>query len=136
MSVSRTLPSLLATALLALAACSTAAPPASPATAASASEAGAQARALIGDAACTEDAQCRTVGWGAKACGGPERWIAYSTARTDGAALEQLAQQHAAQQRAAQSRSGIASNCMYVADPGAQCVASRCVLRDRNAVAQ
>jgi hypothetical protein len=122
--------------LAALAACSTAASPPEEAASAAAADASAQLRALVGDAACSDDSQCRTVGWGAKACGGPERWIAYSSARTDGAALEQLARQHAELQRASQARSGMVSNCMYVADPGAQCVASRCVLRDRRAVAQ
>lgn len=139
MSASRAFPCLWAVALAALTACSTAAPPASPAAsaaAAAATDAPDQARALIGDAACSDDSQCRTVGWGAKACGGPSHWIAYSTARTDTVALEQLARQHAEQQRASQARSGIVSNCMYVADPGAQCVANRCVLRDRRAVAQ
>lgn len=137
MTASRSLHSLLAVMLAALAACSTAAsPPEGTASAAAATDASAQLRALVGDAACSDNAQCRTVGWGAKACGGPERWVAYSTARTDGAALEQLARQHAEQQRASQARSGIVSNCMYVADPGAQCVANRCELRDRRAVAQ
>jgi hypothetical protein len=141
MTASRFLPSLrrglLATMLAALAACSTAASPPPDVTAsAAATDASAQLRALLGNAACSDDSQCRTVGWGAKACGGPERWIAYSATRTDGAALEQLARQHAEQQRASQARAGIVSNCMYVPDPGAQCVASRCVLRDRRAVAQ
>jgi hypothetical protein len=137
MTASRSLHSLLAVMLAALAACSTAAPPPEDtASAAAATDASAQLHALVGEAACSDNSQCRTVGWGAKACGGPERWIAYSTARTDGAALEQLARQHAEQQRASQARSGIVSNCMYVADPGAQCVANRCVLRDRRAAAQ
>ncbi|MEW6707707.1 MAG: hypothetical protein AB1430_22915 [Pseudomonadota bacterium] len=137
----RTLQSLLATGLLALAGCSTAAAPGAgqaqqvplPGNTAAATQAQAQLRELIGDAACTDDTQCRTIGWGAKACGGPERWVAWSTARTDGAALEKLAQQHAEQQRQSQARSGIVSNCMYVADPGARCVANRCVLREQRA---
>ena len=129
--------------------CSTAAPPAAPATdpttalttppspAASQPDTRTQAQQLIDDAACSDDSQCRTIGWGAKACGGPQHWVAFSTARTDAAALEQLAQQEAARERAQQQRRGIVSNCQYVADPGAQCLANRCVLRQgRGAVAQ
>jgi hypothetical protein len=128
--------------LLALAGCcSTAAPPAAPSAAsppaASQPDARTQAQQLIGDAACSDNSQCRTIGWGAKACGGPQHWVAFSTTRTDAAALEQLAQQEAARQRAEQQRRGIVSNCQYVADPGAQCLANRCVLRQgRGAVAQ
>jgi len=126
----------LAAAALALAGCTTVAqtpaspPPKPKAEAQAENKPEAQLAALIGDAACTSDQQCRTLGWGAKACGGPERWVAWSTARTDGAALERLAKRHADAQRVAQERSGMMSNCMYVADPGARCVAQRCTLQD------
>jgi hypothetical protein len=129
----------LTLALLALAGCCSGAVPtasssaaqaaATAPTAASAPDARQQALQLIGDASCSSDSQCRTVAWGAKACGGPQAWVAYSTTQTDGAALEQLSQQEAARQRLEQQRRGIVSNCQYVPDPGAQCVASRCVLR-------
>ena len=42
---------------------------------------------LIGDAACASDAECRTIGVGARACGGPQSYRAWSTRRTDAAAL-------------------------------------------------
>lgn len=124
---------LCAAALVALAGCNTSAQPAAsvPAPGRSASataEAEQRLQALLGDAACTEDAQCRTIGWGAKACGGPQRWVAYSTQRTDAVALEALAKAHAEQQRKEQQRLGIMSTCEYVAGPGARCVAQRCVL--------
>ncbi len=48
-------------------------------------------RALIGDAACDSDAQCRTIAIGAKACGGPEAYLAWSTKRTDATALREAA---------------------------------------------
>ena len=78
--------------------------------------------ALIGDAACDHSSQCRTVAIGAKACGGPEAFLAWSTRRTDAKALEAAV--------AAQGRAQVqdvppgrrVSNCQFVADPGAACV--------------
>ncbi len=123
---------LLAAALLALGGCSTAAQPAAssvPAPSAGGEDM-AQLRQLVGDAGCSDDGQCRTLAWGHTACGGPERYVAWSTARSDGAALQKLAQTHAERQKQAQEKKGMVSNCAYVADPGAQCVANRCVLRN------
>ena len=107
----RALLPLLAAALALPAACAT--PPADPLAAVT---------ALIGDAACDDSSQCRTVAIGAKACGGPEAYLAWSTRRTDAKALEAAV--------AAQGRAQVqdvppgrrVSNCQFVADPGAACV--------------
>lgn len=109
-------------AVLALAGCSTAVP-------ADAADAEARLQRMVGDAACTQDAQCRTLPWGHKSCGGPQRWVAWSTARSDEADLQALAQAHAEKQRQAQERDGRVSDCRLVVDPGARCEAQRCVLR-------
>lgn len=98
--------------------------------------------ATIGDAPCTADTQCRTLGVGARACGGPAAWRAWSTQTGDGSAgntkgtqgtkgeqLQSLADQLASLQRERQARSGMASTCQYLADPGAVCQAQRCVLK-------
>lgn len=127
-----------------LAACSLAqAPaPAAPAPAATATQAGkhdaearvlAQMRQAIGDAPCRSDAQCRTVPAGAKACGGPAAWWAWSEAHTDGAQLKAWSQQLDRLQRKRFEASGEQSNCQVMPDPGAACVAQRCVLRGRGA---
>jgi hypothetical protein len=86
-------------------------------------------RERIGDAACSDDAQCRTLGWGARACGGPSHWLAWSTLRSDAPSLQALAAREAQRERAAAQRLGMASTCQVAPDPGAQCVAQRCVLR-------
>ncbi|HUG22334.1 hypothetical protein [Piscinibacter sp.] len=86
-------------------------------------------RALIGDAACSSDAQCRTIGVGAKACGGPQSYLAWSTARTDEGALRAAAEQQASTRRDDMARSGIVSTCSIVPDPGAICSAGVCRLR-------
>ena len=85
--------------------------------------------ALVGDAACSTDSQCRTVAVGSKACGGPAAYLAWSINRTDGIRLATAAARHAELMRGQQRASGIASNCAFVADPGAACKAARCELR-------
>jgi hypothetical protein len=96
------------------AACADGQPPA-------AASAGATVETLVGDAACDSDAQCRTIGVGAKACGGPQRFIAWSTSRTDGDALRIAAEREAKLERAKAQASGLMSNCAVVQDPGAYC---------------
>lgn len=82
--------------------------------------------ALVGDAACDSAAQCRTIAVGAKPCGGPERYVAWSTARTDERQLKDAVAKHAQRRQADNQASHMASNCMMVTDPGASCRAQRC----------
>ena len=92
----------------------------------------ARIRAEIGDARCSSDAQCRTLPIGHKACGGPQQWWAWSTTTGRADQLQAWAGELAALQQRRQEASGMASNCLYVADPGAICQAQRCVLRTTN----
>jgi hypothetical protein len=87
-------------------------------------------RSEIGGAPCDHDAQCRTLAVGQKACGGPEAWLAWSTAASDGPRLSALSDESARLARERNARSGMLSNCLYNADPGAQCLAGRCVKRN------
>ena len=82
-------------------------------------------QALIGDAACQTDAQCRTIGVGAKACGGPQSYLAWSTARTDESALRAMADASAAADRKQAEAKGMMSTCSVVPDPGAFCDVGR-----------
>lgn len=86
-----------------------------------------QIRAEIGDAACSSDQQCRTLALGAKPCGGPESFVAWSVQRSDATKLERLATAYRKEREAENARERRISNCMFVADPGAQCKAGRCV---------
>jgi hypothetical protein len=87
------------------------------------SAAAAQARvsSLIGDAACDSQSQCRTVGIGARPCGGPESWLAWSTKGTDARALQDAVQAQAQAAREANQRSGLASDCRVRPEPTAVC---------------
>lgn len=79
---------------------------------------------LIGDAACDSTAQCHSIGLGAKPCGGPAGYRAWSSKRTDEKALRLLVEREAQTQREAQQRLGMSSNCQFSPDPGARCVPS------------
>lgn len=106
-------------------------PPASGATATVEAESvrlGRELRMLIGPAACSANTQCRTVPVGAKACGGPAGYLAWSAQSTDAARLAEVATRQAQAHKREIEASGMLSNCAMLADPGAACVAGRCQL--------
>jgi hypothetical protein len=94
---------------------------AAPASASAAAAAQARVSSLIGDAACDSQSQCRTVGIGARPCGGPESWLAWSTKGTDARALQDAVQAQAQAAREANQRSGLASDCRVRPEPTAVC---------------
>ena len=51
-------------------------------------------------------------------------YLAWSTRNTDAVALKALTERHAKAQREEQERSGMLSNCRFMPDPGARCVAA------------
>jgi hypothetical protein len=117
-------------------ACSTSAEPPATARAAHANPAAgqgaalpatlAQIHALVGTAACTDSAQCHSLPIGQRACGGPESYLAWSSAQTDGAALRALGERYQSERKAQLAASGAASDCRFMADPGAVCQAGTC----------
>jgi hypothetical protein len=117
--------------LLASSACRSDAPQA-PSTAAGSASLLARIEAERGDAACDADDQCHTIGVGHKACGGPERYLAWSSKNGDGARLRALVAEHAAARQAEDTKKGMMSTCSVVLDPGATCAAGQCVLRATN----
>lgn len=86
-------------------------------------------RTLIGSAACTADSQCRSLPVGAKACGGPAGYWAWSTQHGDAQRIAELASSQAEAQRREIEASGQRSNCALLPDPGAACVAGRCQIQ-------
>jgi hypothetical protein len=131
---------ILAASLLLAAGCQSQTPSASPPSRATAVDADLHAEAdlrarissEIGDAPCSSDAQCRTLPIGAKACGGPEVWLPWSTQKGRANELQAMGDQLATMQRRRNERSGALSTCQYSPDPGAVCLAQRCLLRSRN----
>lgn len=101
-----------------------------------------EVRSIIGDAACSTDAQCRTVAIGSRVCGGPDAFLAWSIRKTDPKALQRAAERYNAAQAAEQPPGSRRSICTVLVDPGAVCraaprvsaggmVAKSCTLRPK-----
>lgn len=90
---------------------------------------------LVGQASCSESFECKTFGAGAKLCGGPGGYIAYSTRSSDENALMKNVEEYNRLSRDWASylsrTKRLASDCSVVTDPGAVCQESQCVLRSR-----
>jgi hypothetical protein len=84
--------------------------------------------AEIGEARCSADSQCRVLPIGAKACGGPAGWQAYSTVEGRADRLTVWAAQLERQERTRQAAEGLMSNCAVELPPAVACVAQRCTL--------
>jgi hypothetical protein len=89
---------------------------------------------LVATAPCDADDQCRVAGLGSRPCGGPERHVPWSVARTDGRVLAELTERYAEQRRALHEATGRLGTCSILPEPGSRCErpaqggAGRCVL--------
>lgn len=86
-----------------------------------------QIKTEIGDAACDNSQQCRTLPVGHRACGGPDGYLAYSTKSSDSGKLARMAADDSAARKEQATKSGMISTCQAILDPGATCSAGRCV---------
>ena len=87
----------------------------------------ARIRGAVGEAKCSDNSQCRTLAIGEKPCGGPEQWLPYSSATAPVEPLKAWSAELSAAAKRRNASSGMAGNCSYTPDPGAACVAGRCV---------
>ena len=88
----------------------------------------AQLETTLGNAsACTVDTECHSVAVGAKACGGPTSYRAYSSRNVSSASVDALAQQQRDLAAQAARESHQVSTCYMLADPGAHCQQNKCV---------
>lgn len=85
--------------------------------------------ALIGAAPCHDDGQCRVIGVGARSCGGPESYRAWSTLVTDERALVAATEAHAAARREADRKMGVLSTCEILPEPAVACVRGTCTVQ-------
>lgn len=110
-------------------ACTSAAPGARPAPTpapAGPNDTLARIHALVGTPNCSNDSECHSLPLGARACGGPEGYLAWSSRRTSRTEIEVLGARYEAERRAANLASGRISTCQFMADPGAVCRAGSC----------
>lgn len=77
--------------------------------------------AAIGSPRCQSDRDCRVIGIGARACGGPEFYRAWSVRATRESVLVAAVNKHAALRRAADEAEGISSPCVVEPVPQARC---------------
>jgi hypothetical protein len=71
--------------------------------------------------ACSSHSDCATVGLGARACGGPEQYLAHSLIGADPARLQAALVRYAGLRQRQQAQHGEASICQVLPDPGAYC---------------
>lgn len=62
--------------------------------------------------------QCRAIAFGAKPCGGPWRYLIFSTSTSDVERLETLVAEYNALERKINKEEGRASDCSFVGKPG------------------
>lgn len=86
----------------------------------------AQIDALIGDARCTDGAQCKVIAFGAKPCGGPWKYKVYSEAVVSTAKLTEYVDAYNAFNRELNEKYGWVSDCMVVGPPSVECREGRC----------
>lgn len=117
------IPTLLAVSLLVLTACQTveSEPPqkriASSTSANSAAELYAEITRAIGTPEAQDIASCKMASFGAKACGGPESYLIYSTESTDEASLLELISRYNMLAKTRNKQEGLVSNCAVVMPP-------------------
>jgi hypothetical protein len=88
----------------------------------------ARIRAMAGTPSCSDDSQCHTLALGARACGGPESYLPWSSAHTSQAEIQALGERYKEERRAANAASGAMSTCQFMPDPGAVCRVGTCQL--------
>jgi hypothetical protein len=86
----------------------------------------ADAAALAKDVPCSSSSVCRTIAFGAKACGGPQRYLIYSTAATDSARLAREVARYNDAERKRNREEGRMSDCMMVVRPQVSCISGQC----------
>jgi len=105
-----------------------AAPPEMSAAAPAPNDTLARIQTLAANPTCMQDSQCHALALGATPCGGPERYLAWSSARTPAGEIEALGKVYEEERRRANAVSGRMGACRFTPDPGAVCRAGVCVL--------
>ena len=82
---------------------------------------------VAGDASTNDSTDCRYVGLGAKACGGPWEYLVYSTVNTDTLLLLKLVKNYNQFEDELNRKYGRASDCSIPSPPTIGLVNGRCV---------
>ncbi len=87
-----------------------------------------QIMSIIDGAAATNVSFCKTVAFGSKPCGGPWRYLSYSTENLDEAELLRLIRDYNRKDSLRNIQQGGVSDCLFVSDPGSTLSNGRCVI--------
>ncbi len=82
---------------------------------------------LIGEATASEVKFCKTIAFGSKPCGGPWRYLVYSTQTTDTTLLRDKVDRYNRLQAQRNSEQGLISDCSLPIEPPTGIVDGRCV---------
>ena len=80
----------------------------------------------IGTPAANEPSQCKLIAFGSKPCGGPARYLVYSTAKTNETRLKQLVDEFNQLAKKINEERKIFSDCMFVSEPKVELVDGVC----------
>lgn len=78
----------------------------------------------------TEPKQCKSIAFGSKPCGGPWKYLVYSTARTNEARLKQLVKEFNQLERKLNKERKVISTCEFVTEPKVEFVGGVCIIKD------
>ncbi len=84
--------------------------------------------AAIGEARCRNLVNCRIVGLGARPCGGPDEFVAYSIWDTDRQHIANLVFEYNLLREDMMLDSDVVGTCEQLQEPGIDCVHDRCVI--------
>jgi hypothetical protein len=82
----------------------------------------------IGTPNANEPSQCKLIAFGSKPCGGPARYLVYSTAKTNESRLKQLVSEFNQIAKKINEERKILSDCMVVSEPKAEVVGGVCTI--------
>ena len=86
-------------------------------------------KAEIGELRANDLSQCRSIPFGAKACGGPATYLAYSVVRTNEGRLRALIDEYNQNARNYNQARKLLSDCMFVSEPKVTLVEGICKLQ-------
>ena len=85
---------------------------------------------IVGEAACSEQTECRLIGLGAKPCGGPWKYLIYSSVETDTTGLKEKVKEYNDWNLEINKTYGYFSYCTMAELAELECLEGKCV--DKN----
>jgi outer membrane murein-binding lipoprotein Lpp len=84
-----------------------------------------QLNGIVSDNRCTASFQCKVLEVGARACGGPSKYVVYSTLNTSQERAEKIAQQITEQENSKNKAQGL-TDCSSVIEVQSLCINQQC----------